>query len=331
MKNIILTILLFLACNVFSQNIPKNATYNQFTVQGWSCNSGYKKNGDVCNKVKVPKNARINDLSVDGWSCNSGYIKYFNQCNKVKVPKNARINDLSVDGWSCNSGYIKYDNQCNKVKVPKNARINDFSVDGWSCNSGYIKYDNQCNKVKVPKNARINDYAVQGWSCNNGYHAVDNTCVLMTADELAKEAELKRKITAYEKRQKALGHCETEYKTGAEVCVSNLNVDLDCTESYSGNYYNNCMVELSYKVETDYSGSSYIDATIKCEVEIEYSGRNTYSTNHESDSQRHSHTLWAHDILRKTSDFDFDFWYYDEINKVEISDAKCKVADVYMY
>ena len=299
MKYIIITISLLLASNAFSQNIPKNARHNEFTDEGWSCNSGYKQHA--------------------------------NQCKKVNVPQNARINDYTPEGWSCNSGYKQYGNHCKKVSVPQNARINDYTPEGWSCNSGYKQHANQCKKVNVPQNARINDYTAEGWSCNSGYKAVGNTCIIMTEAELAKEVELKRKIAAYEKRQKALGHCETEYKTGAEVCVSILDGDLDCDESYSGNYYDSCEVELSYKVETDYSGSAYIDATVNCEVEIEYIGKNTYSTDNESESERYSHTLYAHDSSRRTFDFDFDFGLYDEVNSVKISEAECKVTDVSMY
>ncbi|WP_289007815.1 hypothetical protein, partial [uncultured Idiomarina sp.] len=234
-------------------------------------------------------------------------------------------------GWSCNSGYKRQGNQCNKVKVPQNAKINDYSPQGWSCNSGYKRQGNQCNEVKVPQNARINEYSPQGWTCNSGFKASGSNCIKMTDGELQKEAELKRKLVEYQQRQKEKGHCEIEYKTGAEVCVAVLDGELDCDENYSGNYYNSCEVNLTYKVETNYSGNAYIDASVKCEVEIEYEGKNNYYTDDDSETESRSHSLYANESSRRTFEFDFDFSSYEEINSVKISGAGCKIKDVYMY
>ena len=102
-------------------------------------------------------------------------------------------------------------------------------------------------------------------------------------------------------------------------------------ENYSGNYYDSCEVSLTYAIETDYRGGSYIDADVKCEVEIEYEGKNTYYSQTDSDSSRYTHSLYAHDSNRKTISFDFSFGYYDEVNTAKISEAKCKISDVNMY
>jgi hypothetical protein len=63
--------------------------------------------------------------------------------------------------------------------------------------------------------------------------------------------------------------CETEYKTNAQACVRISGGDLDCNKSFMGNYYRDCDVTLSYDVETDYAGDSYLDVEVECTVEIE--------------------------------------------------------------
>ncbi len=47
-------------------------------------------------------------------------------------------------------------------------------------------------------------------------------------------------------------HCESEFDTGAEVCVRLSDADIDCSKNFAGEYYKSCAVSVEYEVETDY-------------------------------------------------------------------------------
>ena len=157
----------------------------------------------------------------------------------------------------------------------------------------------------------------------------------MTPQELQKQRELEQAIIAEMQRRKAQGvsgdDCETEYKTNAEVCVEITGGDIDCNESYSGNYYRDCDVTLSYDVHTDYSGGAYLDVEVECSVEIEYKGSQTYSNQSDSISQDESHSLYAHVSESESMNFNFSFSSYQEITSAKISSAECEIDSVDMY
>ena len=245
------------------------------------------------------------------------------------LPNNSHPNIYGT-GWDCDRGYYKSGQQCIKVVVPENASI-DIYGSGWACNRGYYKSGDKCVKVIVPENASIDIYG-SGWACNKGYKKSNNACVPMTREELQKQKELEQAIFDKIQKRRLQGvsgdDCETEYKTNAEVCVEITGGDLDCNESYSDNYYRDCDVALSYDVETDYPGGSYLDVEVECTVEIEYKGRQTYSTQSDSSSEDESHSLYAHGSDSETMSFSFSFSSYKEITSVKISSAECEIESV---
>jgi hypothetical protein len=157
----------------------------------------------------------------------------------------------------------------------------------------------------------------------------------MTQQELLKQIELEEAVMVEMKRRKAQGvsgdDCDTEYKTNAEVCVEITSGELDCNESYAENYYRDCDATLKYEVSTDYSGGAYLDVDVECSIEIEYEGRETYSTRSDSASQDESHSLYAHGSDNETLNFNFSFSSYNEITSVKISSAQCDIDSVYLY
>ena len=241
--------------------------------------------------------------------------------------------NISGTGWDCDRGYYKSGQKCVKVVVPENASIDLFG-NGWACNRGYYKSGQKCVKVVVPENANIDIYG-SGWTCNNGFKKSGSSCVPMTQQEIEKQKELERAIAAENQRRRAQGvsgdDCETEYKTNAEVCVEITSVDLDCNESYAGNYYRDCDARLSYEVSTDYSGGAYLDVDVECSIEIEYKDRQTYSTKTDSASQDESYSLYAHDSDSDSMNFNFSFSSYREITSVIIGSAECEIDSVDLY
>ena len=248
------------------------------------------------------------------------------------LPNNSHPNIYGT-GWTCDRGFYKSGDKCVKVIVPENASLDMYGSD-WVCNRGYYKSGNKCVKVIVPENASIDMYG-SGWACNKGYKKSNNVCVPMTNEELRKQKEREKALILEMQRRRAQGvsgdDCETEYKTGAEVCVGITGVDIDCNKSYAGEYYQDCDVTLNYEIQTDYKGGSYIEAEVECTVDIEYKGRNTYSTQSDSSNQEESHSLYAHGSDSGTMYFNFSFSSFNEITKVEINSANCEIEDVNMY
>lgn len=153
--------------------------------------------------------------------------------------------------------------------------------------------------------------------------------------EILKQKEVEKAIRNEMERRRIQGvsgdDCETEYKTGSEVCVEITQVNLDCDERYAGDYYQDCDVTLDYEVQTDYKGGSYIEVEVECTVEIEYQGRETYATQSDSSYEDESHSLYAHGSESGTMSFNFSFSSFEEITNVKIGSAECEIESVDIY
>ena len=157
----------------------------------------------------------------------------------------------------------------------------------------------------------------------------------MTPQEIQKQKEVEKAIRNEMERRILQGvsgdDCETEYKTGAEVCVEITGVDIDCNESYTGDYYQDCDLSLNYEVQTDYKGGSYIEVEVEGTVEIEYKGRQTYTTQSDSSYEDESHSLYAHGSENETMSFNFSFSSFEEVTNVKIGSAECEIESVDLY
>ena len=279
----------------------------------------------------LPDNAHKNPYG-NGWSCNKGFYKFGGKCIAVKIPENGKLNYLG-NGWDCQRGFYKFGNQCLKVKIPENGRLN-YLGNGWDCKRGFYKSGGQCIAVIIPKNGKLN-YLGNGWECESGFKKAGNICVAMTPQEIRKQKEVEQAVRNEIERRRLQGvsgdDCETEFKTGAEVCVVITGVDLDCNESYTGDYYRDCDVTLSYEVQTDYKGGSYIEVEVECTVEIEYKGRQIYTTQSDSSYEDESHSLYAHGSESGAISFNFSFSSFKEITNVKISSAECEIESVDLY
>ena len=329
------SIYLFMVISLFSsfsiaQFLPANASPSVFG-EGWVCNKGYYKAGGECLKVQVPQNASL-DYYGHGWVCNKGYYKAGGECLKVQVPQNASL-DYYGHGWVCNKGYYKAGGECLKVQVPQNASL-DYYGHGWVCNKGYYKAGGECLKVQVPQNASL-DYYGHGWVCNKGYKEANNSCVPMSQSELQQQKELDQALLTELQRLKdqivSGDDCDREYKTNAEVCVELTRTDLDCNESFTGNYYRYCDVTIRYNIKTDYQGNSSIAADVECEVEIDYEGKDFYSTRSDSDDSNETHNLYAYDSDSDAMAFNFSFGYHEEVTRVNVASARCSIDNLYLY
>ena len=125
--------------------------------------------------------------------------------------------------------------------------------------------------------------------------------------------------------------CETEYKTGAEVCVTVTDTELHCQKDYIGEYYRGCEVKVEYELRNNYSGGAYLDVAVECKVEIRYTGPAIYSWRSDSSSQDESHSLYAHGSESDSFPFDFSFSSYNEVTQVKVDSANCEIESVNLW
>ncbi len=217
--------------------------------------------------------------------------------------------------------------------LPENAHKNQYGTD-WNCDRGFYRSGDQCKAVVIPENGVLN-YLGNDWICDSGFKKLGNSCISMRPQEIHKQKELEQALITKIKMSKLRGvngdHCETEYKTNAEVCVKIESGNLDCHESFLGKYYSDCDVDLRYEVETDYSGGASLDVEVECRVEIEYKGRHTYLTLSDSSSREESHTLYAYDSESESMRFNFSFMSLSEITHVKIRSAKCEIGNIELW
>jgi len=122
--------------------------------------------------------------------------------------------------------------------------------------------------------------------------------------------------------------CESEFDTGAQVCVTVADVSLDCSESFAGKYYDSCEVSLEYDVQADYEGDGFLSVDVECEVEISYTGRQMYMRGSDSGSEDENHSLFAFGSDSNTMTFDFSFMSFNEVSGAQIESASCEISSI---
>ena len=138
------------------------------------------------------------------------------------------------------------------------------------------------------------------------------------------------KITSVGKPSVSGESCETEYQSGAEVCIEVTGSDLDCDKNYSGEYFDDCEVEIDYEIRTDYRGESSIQAEIECEAEISYKRKESFSSS-ESEDESESHTLYSHGSDYGSMEIDFSFSSFQKVYNIEIDSVKCEVVSTTLW
>lgn len=237
----------------------------------------------------------------------------------------------------CNYGYKKFGMSCVKINVPHNAYI-DSSTNDWKCNPGFVKNGNLCSKILLPNNALLN-IQKNGWVCNEGYIKDDNTCRKMTASQKQKYDEklVKKQIDLYNYRKDNLDifgeTCEQEYKTGATVCINNLSSRLDCSRSFSSDYYSDCSVKIQYDIETNYKGRSRIYSDVECSATISPQDRNSYINLSDKKSIGDDMiSLFANQSERRSISIKYmPFLLFSEVTSVSLDAVQCELRRVYIY
>lgn len=122
--------------------LPANAHRIPF-LDDWSCDRGYGRIGDRCERMDIPAHAGPGLLG-DTWVCDRGYRRVGNRCDRAAVPLHARPRpDVPGDGWECDRGYRRVARQCDRTPVPRNATRDSHGA-GWTCDRGYRQAGNMC-------------------------------------------------------------------------------------------------------------------------------------------------------------------------------------------
>lgn len=163
-------------CNVVI--VPANA-YLEASGRRWNCLRGYRRVGEVCDRIDLPANGYLSNFSDDpGWKCERGYRVVGARCERVDVPANAYLEPGSYgSGWKCERGYRIDGGSCLKVEPPRHGYIVESAYgSGWKCNRGYMINGETCLVVEVPKNAHL-DRSGNSWVCNPPHLRESGTCV----------------------------------------------------------------------------------------------------------------------------------------------------------
>ena len=144
---------------------------------------------------ELPENSHPN-IYGDGWTCDKGYYRSGQKCEKVIIPENAHLNYFG-NGWTCDKGYYRSGQKCGKVIVPENAHLNYFG-NGWECDKAYKKLNNTCirmTKEEIEKQNALERklsekmkgrkaQEVTSGRCETEYKTNAQVCVKMTGADL---------------------------------------------------------------------------------------------------------------------------------------------------
>ena len=157
--------------------VPEHATSAQFG-SGWTCNSGYRKVGQACERILVPEHAYLTNRSYgDAWVCNRGYRRSRDTCIEIVLPNNAYLNSPRGDEWLCHRGYRKAETECILIPVPENAYLTNSTYGvGWKCERGFRHVNQLCEPVVIPEHAHL-DMSGHDWRCNPPYRKRRGVCV----------------------------------------------------------------------------------------------------------------------------------------------------------
>ncbi|WP_163558802.1 SH3 domain-containing protein [Halomonas sp. NO4] len=121
--------------------------------------------------------------------------------------------------------------------------------------------------------------------------------------------------------------CETEYRSGAEVCLNIINTNLDCREDFSSDTYRSCDVTAEYELTTDYRGQSSLGVDVSCDAEITHHAVNGMRRS-SSESDWFSHSLYSHGLDWHAMNFYFRFNTFDEMYRVQLDSVTCRIESV---
>ena len=308
-------------------DVPENAELS-YTGASWVCLRGFRQNGSACELIVVPANASI-DYTGHAWTCDRGFYRRDSACVQLRIPENGELS-YTGSSWTCVRGFVRADSGCAAVAIPDHAELSASGA-GWTCLRGYKRAGTACEAVMVPANATLSAMG-HDWSCSEGFRRSNDVCVVMTDEEraaaAAKSQRLAADLAAMRAQRARGGSCTREYRSNAQVCVTPARSDFDCTKSYSGESYSGCDLTIRYDIQTDYAGQSSISADVQCQADIEYAQRKGGLVGSDRARKSGSHFLYAKGSDSGRLHLSFSFSSYQTVQQVHVATLKCEVTSL---
>ncbi len=162
-------------------NLPENAFLRDTRYgRGWECFHGFRASGDACVAVVAPDNAFLN-YSGTSWECSRGFIARSGNCIQIDVPENGYLTERSGGrNWACERGYQRLGQTCTIIDLPEHAFLTDGDFGPpWKCERGFSKTGELCQRIDLPPNAHL-DYSGNSWECSRPFRRVGDACVQAT-------------------------------------------------------------------------------------------------------------------------------------------------------
>ena len=140
-------------------------------ISGYTCPSGYTKNGTVCTKetsTTDTKNATF--VCPSGYNVTSGKcVKKYEETKTIDATKNPVT-------YSCPKGYSLNGNKCERTVTVKDTKDASRVPGGYVCPTGYTKDGMKCYKDIKNTSTKDASYKPGTYSCPEGYTLNDKVC-----------------------------------------------------------------------------------------------------------------------------------------------------------
>lgn len=190
--------------------IDPNSTFNNKDEMNcnWTCNDGYYKNGNICNKCTVcgdnnsellekctpekdslckdcpkPPNSSYKSKTGCDWNCDNEYSKdnryskAGDKCVKCNLPINATYKSDKSCEFECDNRHELINGECITCNKPVNSTFTDTTGCNWKCNDRTNETDNECIGCNLPDNATYTNDIGCEFECNNRFSKKDGECV----------------------------------------------------------------------------------------------------------------------------------------------------------
>ena len=180
-------------------------------LSGYSCPSGYSKNGSTCYKT-----VSNTDTKNATFTCPSGYTVSGTSCKKT-----ISSTDTKNATFTCPSGYTVSGTSCTK-KYQETEKINATENPAtYYCKSGYILSGTKCERTVIVSDSKEATKVNGGYLCPSGYRLDGTKCIKETIKTDTKNADSTKTVYT----------CPSGYTISGTKCNKNG------TQTVSKTYY----------------------------------------------------------------------------------------------
>jgi hypothetical protein len=153
---------------------------------------------------------------------------------------------------------------------------------------------------------------------------VGDGCLKISPSEPAADNKMIKDLLARRSRL-VIGNGTTYIsKRGAEFSIRVNDADLNCQEGVS-TVFDRCEIEVSYTVNTNYSGDDDPNVRVRCEAEVTYTDKSGLRG---SKSEDESKSFYVYNQSYKGS-LEIDISLYEPAVRVSLTEVRCRILSVY--